>query len=117
MTLPQPKIRLSVRLDLPNGDRFGPGMATLLEQIAQTGSIRSAATALGMSYPKALKLVDAMNAAFANTLIDTRHGGQDRGGAALTETGRRVLELYRRICDQAVAGGHTVLAEFEGLLE
>lgn len=117
MTSTPTSIRLSVRLDLPNGDRFGPGMATLLEQISQTGSIRSAATALGMSYPKALKLVEAMNAAFENALIDTRHGGQDRGGAALTETGQRVLELYRQICDQASASEGGALAELGKLLE
>ena len=117
MNAPPRKIRLSVRLDLPGGDRFGPGMASLLEQIAQTGSIRSAATALGMSYPKALKLVDAMNVAFEKPLISARHGGKDRGGAELTETGFDVLGLYQKLCDQAEAHDDGVLQHLERLLK
>lgn len=92
-------------------------MATLLDQIAQTGSIRSAASALGMSYPKALKLVDAMNAAFESALIDTRHGGQDRGGAALTETGETVLALYNRLCDQTVSDAANILSDLQELVK
>ena len=37
--------RLSVRIDLPNGGRFGPGKAALLRAIASEGSIRKAAAA------------------------------------------------------------------------
>ena len=48
---------LSIRIDFPGGGRLGPGKAALLQGISETGSIRSAADALGMSYPKALKLV------------------------------------------------------------
>lgn len=92
-------------------------MATLLDQIAQTGSIRSAASALAMSYPKALKLVDAMNAAFERVLIDTRHGGKDRGGAALTETGETVLALYNRLCDEASKEGANTLSQLQALLK
>lgn len=117
MTSSSNTIRLSVRLDLPSGDRFGPGMATLLGQIANSGSIRAAAGELGMSYPKALKLVDAMNGAFAQPLIEARHGGNDRGGAALTKTGVRVLELYQKLCDQAEAHDDGVLQHLERLLK
>ncbi|MEL6830614.1 MAG: LysR family transcriptional regulator [Pseudomonadota bacterium] len=117
MTSSSRKIGLSVRLDLPDGDRFGPGMANLLQRISDEGSIRSAATALGMSYPKALKLVDAMNGAFETPLIKARHGGKDHGGAKLTETGQRVLNLYHQLCDQAAADAGGALDTLETLLK
>jgi molybdate transport system regulatory protein len=47
------KPRLSIRIDLPSGGRFGPGKAALLDAIADLGSINKAASQLGMSYPRA----------------------------------------------------------------
>ncbi len=38
-----PDHRLSIRIDLAGGGRIGPGKVTLLEAIAQTGSILSCA--------------------------------------------------------------------------
>ncbi|MGC6499887.1 MAG: winged helix-turn-helix domain-containing protein [Henriciella sp.] len=105
---PQP--RLSLRIDLPGGARFGPGMAALLGAIRAEGSIRAGASALGMSYPKALKLIDSMNAAFATPLVSARHGGVSRGGARLTETGDAVLQLYHEVCDTAATANRTRLA-------
>ena len=68
MTDQSPK--LSVRIDFPNGMRFGPGKAALLQQLIASGSIKAAAAALGMSYPRALKLVDQMNHCFASPLVE-----------------------------------------------
>ena len=41
MTQESPK--LSLRIDFPNGLRFGPGKAALLEGLLDTGSINAAA--------------------------------------------------------------------------
>lgn len=92
---------LSLRIDLPGGDRFGPGKAALLRAIETSGSIRAAADALNMSYPRALKLIDQMNNSFASPLLVTQHGGADGGGAEITVLGRQVLELYEQICAKA----------------
>jgi molybdate transport system regulatory protein len=96
-----PLPRLSVRIDLPGGARFGPGMARLMQAIETQGSIRAAAAAMRMSYPKALKLVDSMNAAFSDPLVETRHGGANRGGARLTASGAGILQLYLALCESA----------------
>lgn len=90
--------RLSLRIDLPNGQRLGPGKAALLAAIDKTETIRSAAETLSMSYPRALKLIEQMNTSFSAPLIETQHGGIQRGGARLTVMGRRVLDLYNEIC-------------------
>jgi len=74
---------------------LGPGKADLLEAIGRTGSISSAARSLGMSYRRAWLLVETMNRCFASPLVATsRWRGR---GARLTEDGRSVLGLYRRI--------------------
>lgn len=86
--------KLSIRLDLPGGTRFGPGKAALLEAIGQAGSISGAARALVMSYPRALRLVEEMNTQFKAPLVTTYQGGAMRGGATLTENGKHILHLY-----------------------
>lgn len=93
--------KLSLRIDLGGGARLGPGKAALLTQIAEVGSIGGAATALGMSYPRALKLIAQLNDTFAAPVITTQHGGPKGGGAALTESGRDILALYHAVCAAA----------------
>lgn len=91
---------ISLRLDLPGG-RLGPGKAALLGAIAEAGSVSSAAKTLGMSYPRALRLIGEMNTQFDVPLVATFQGGAARGGASLTRRGEQVLELYKRICSAA----------------
>jgi len=76
---------------------LGPGKADLLDAIAQTGSLRLAARALGMSYMRAWKLVQTMNGAFRDPLVQTARGGSSHGSAGLTRTGRTVITLYREM--------------------
>lgn len=76
---------------------FGPGKAALLEEIDRTGSISEAAKAMEMSYMKAWKLLQSLDRAFPQPLIEKRRGGHTRGGAALSAAGREVLALYREM--------------------
>ncbi|HEV7784864.1 MAG TPA: LysR family transcriptional regulator, partial [Thermoanaerobaculia bacterium] len=76
---------------------LGPGKADLLEAIARAGTLAEAAKALDMSYMRAWKLLQTMNACFREPLVTTARGGSVHGGAVLTETGRTALALYRRM--------------------
>ena len=76
---------------------FGPGKAELLQRVAETGSIGKAALCMKMSYMRAWSLVQTMNRCFKEPLITAAHGGEGGGGAALTETGRKVLAHYRQL--------------------
>ena len=98
---PMPDTRLSIRLDLTSGDRIGPGKIALLEAIRATGSISAAARALGMSYRRAWLLVEQINDALQQPAVTAATGGRQGGGAALTPSGERVIELYRSIEDIA----------------
>jgi molybdate transport system regulatory protein len=88
-----------VRPRLYRGDdiAIGPGKADLLEAIRKAGSIAAAAESMGMSYMRAWMLIRTMNSCFKAPLVQTKRGGAERGAAILTETGRTVLTLYRRI--------------------
>jgi molybdate transport system regulatory protein len=76
---------------------FGPGKAELLEHVLRAGSIVEAAKRMGMSYNRAWLLVKTMEHSFKQPLIKVARGGAKHGGAELTENGRRVLELYRKM--------------------
>jgi molybdate transport system regulatory protein len=94
----RPRIRI-----VRNDDTIvlGPGKADLLDAVARTGSIRAAAESLGMSYMRAWTLIRTMNAAFRHPLVEKERGGAGQGGAQLTESGKRVLELYRKMEEKA----------------
>lgn len=99
--------RLSIRIDLPSGDRIGPGKIALLEAIRSTGSISAGARALGMSYRRAWLLVEEINESLREPAVAAETGGRRGGGAMLTPVGERVIDLYRAIEDHArtAAGG------------
>jgi molybdate transport system regulatory protein len=73
---------------------LGPGKIALLSQIAKTGSLTEAARSLSMSYMRAWKLTQTMNACFVEPVVVTQRGGSTHGGAEVTETGLAVLRSY-----------------------
>ncbi len=87
---------------------LGPGKADLLDAIARTGSIRAAAGELGMSYMRAWTLVRTMNDAFRAPLVEKVRGGSEQGGAQLTDSGRKVLSLYRKMEEKAARAAEGV---------
>ena len=106
--------RLKLRLVFEGGRVLGYGKVELLERIDATGSISAAGRQMQMSYKRAWLLVEEMNAAFAEPLVKSARGGASGGGAALTETGRRVLGLYRAL--EARAAQAEEISALAGLL-
>jgi molybdate transport system regulatory protein len=96
---------LRFRMRITDGDviAVGPGKVALLEAIEETGSITAAAKELDMSYRRAWLLVDELNRSLRVPAIDSAKGGQHGGGSALTDAGRHLIELYRRIEANAAA--------------
>ncbi len=88
-------VRVSLRLELASGGRIGPGKVALLEAIGQAGSISGAARLLGMSYPRAWNLVEALDLALEVPLVSRAPGGARGGGAVLTEAGKALIARYR----------------------
>ena len=88
----------------------------LLALIEKTGSIGAAAKRMEMSYMRAWSLIRTMNACFKKPVVEAMRGGSKRGGAELTETGRRALELYRRMEEASVKAAQTDWQAFRRLL-
>lgn len=98
-------VKVRLRVTRGEADAFGPGKAQLLESLLQTGSLNQSASALKMSYVKALALVRAMNEHFCEPLVKLSRGGKQGGGTQVTDTGHKVLEEYqamREASDAAV---------------
>ena len=99
-----------LRLALNRDVVIGPGKADLLDMIDQVGSISAAGRALKMSYKKAWQLIETMNNHFSSPLVVTSAGGNDRGGAHLTELGKQVLSHYRAL-ERQLSPDHSTEAQ------
>ena len=89
------RVRPRIRVLCGNEIALGPGKVALLEAIHASGNLTAAARSLGMSYMRAWKLVQTMNACFREPLVTTQRGGKAHGSAMLTRSGERALALYR----------------------
>src|SRR5882672_3715961 len=88
---------LSVRIDLADEGRIGPGKIQLLENIHQCGSISAAGRTMDMSYKRAWDLVDEINRICRQAAVERQTGGKNGGGAALTPFGLSLVKRYRKI--------------------
>lgn len=81
---------------------IGIGRIELLEKIAKHGSMSQAAKSMGMSYKKAWKLVEELNAMYDEPLIVKAKGGKSGGGSVLTPKGEALIKEFRVIEQQLV---------------
>ncbi len=95
---------------------MGPGKAQLVECIAKSGSISAAARDMGMSYRRAWQLVDSLNAAFREPVVQTATGGARGGGARVTKFGARVVARFRAMERKASGAIASDLRRFSGHL-
>jgi molybdate transport system regulatory protein len=66
--------RVEVSIAFDSGARLGPVDAKLLGAIRETGSISAAARHVGVPYKRAWMLLDSMNRAFKEPLIEAATG-------------------------------------------
>jgi molybdate transport system regulatory protein len=85
--------KLAIRL-FKGEKAFGPGIATLLRTIEQTGSLQKAAESMEMAYSKAWKMIKEMEQLWGFPLTYRDIGGINGGGSSLTPEGRFLLERY-----------------------
>ncbi len=69
---------------------------SLLEAIAETGSISSAAARLKVPYHRAWDKVHEMEHGLGVRLVETQTGGAGGGGAHLTPEGHDYVERFRK---------------------
>jgi molybdate transport system regulatory protein len=71
----------------------------LLEAIASTGSISSAAEQMQVPYRVAWSKIREMEERLHVPLVETRIGGTDGGGARLTPEAERYVQRFHRFSD------------------
>lgn len=86
---------LTLRVLGKSAAAMGPGKAELVERIGRTGSISAAAREMGMSYRRAWQLVEALNGAFREPVVETAIGGRSGGGARVTPFGAGLVARFR----------------------
>lgn len=106
----------SIRILFGASTSLGPGKIALLEAIARCGSISGAAREMSMSYRRAWLLVEAMNQAFKQPMVQAAVGGKRGGGAAITPFGQDLLARYRQIEAKAAKAVSSDLAALQKLL-
>lgn len=74
---------------------FGGGRLALFKAIEQYGSIRQAATNLGMSYRAAWGKIKATEERLGLKLVE-KHAGGHQSGAQLTDRAKKILNLYQQ---------------------
>ena len=95
------KPALRVMLCDDAGERFfGEGPCRLLHLIEETGSLRSAAAQMGLSYSKALRLVQHAEKELGFALTCKTIGGRG-GGAEDACSSRDECRFFRKACGKA----------------
>ncbi len=106
------QLKLTIRLFTDDHQRcFGPGVATLLEQVQEHHSLRSAAASMEMAYSKAWRIIRTSEECFGFKLLSSTIGGQNGGGATLTPEAQQLLTAYRSYQEDVTAYANSRFAE------
>jgi len=91
------KVSISKKPDIPI---MGPGPLHLLEKIREFKSINQAAKSMGLSYVKALNMMNRLEQNLEHKILIRKRGGNDRGGTELTPFAENYIDEYRRLEDK-----------------
>src|SRR5262249_46814020 len=91
------KVGVRVWVEREGQAMLGEGRAELLAAIDTEHSITKAAKAAGMSYRRAWNLIQEVNEAAGELLVEAAVGGKQGGGARLTPNGKLALEVYDKV--------------------
>ena len=104
-------MRAKVWLEKDGKPVIGKGRAQLLQEIEKTGSIRDAASKLGLSYRYAWGMVAKMGKASGHPVVVSTRGGRRGGASKLSNHGRELLDVYLRADAMKMAGGFASLGD------
>ncbi len=88
------KLRLQIRF---KDSVIGPGKIALLESVRETGSISAGGKACGMTFRRAWQLIETVQEALGQPLVETTVGGKGGGGASLTPFATALIDQYRKL--------------------
>ena len=109
-------LEIKLRIQIGKFAQFGPGKVNLMEAIEKTGSISAAAKKIGMSYRKAWKLINDLNRISKSKMVITSIGGKGSGGTELTVTGKKFVDLFRKMEGKTLVAIKNEKIELEKIL-
>jgi molybdate transport system regulatory protein len=86
--------RVKVWLETDGRYAFGFGVAEILQAVDRAGSIKQAATDLGLSYRYVWGRIKKAEQALSWQLVETRVGGAGTQRSSLTPEARRLLTVF-----------------------
>ena len=89
-------VRYGVVLEYNGSPIMDQRLAKLLRLIDEKGSLLSASRIMGIPYSRAWEMIVKVERIIGEELVRAFRGGRRGGGALLTETARRLLEIYGR---------------------
>lgn len=101
-------------VDDNNEKFFGEGPYRLLRGIEKSGSLRSTAIDIGMSYTKALKLINNAEKELGIKFTIRAAGGKSGGGSSLTKEGKEWLDKYEKYRDACLKENERIYREYYG---
>ncbi len=100
------KLQVKIRLANSPGESFmGEGILELLRRIERVDSIYRAAGEMGLSYAKALKILNRLEENLGGRVLERTRGGRERGGARLTPFGKIFIREYGKLRDRIAGYG------------
>lgn len=88
------QIKFKVWFEKDGEPIMGQGLESLLKAIEETGSIYRASKKVGINYRKSFFMIKEIERRLGKKLVETRRGGNTRGGSTLTDTARNLLNKY-----------------------
>ena len=112
------RLQLRIKIASERGESFmGEGLLELLRGIDRADSIHRAAAGMGLSYAKALKILNRLEENLGAAVLERTRGGRERGGARLTPFGRAVVREYGSLRDRFVRCGEARFPLFQRRVE
>jgi molybdate transport system regulatory protein len=104
---------MNIWMETEQGPLLGRGRVRLLELVHEKGSLKQAATAMGMSYRAAWGKIKESETAWGAPLLEKR--GSNRQGFQLSASGLALLNIYRAwLEDVNVYAAKTAQESFKG---
>lgn len=88
------KLIYKIWLNMEGDKAFGEGPYKLLKGVQQTGSLREAASSLGMAYSKARRVIARSENNLGFALTRKKIGGVSGGGSEVTDDAVRLMSAY-----------------------
>ena len=112
------KLHVKMALASDADEEFcGAGVLQVLEGIGRQGSIQGAAQEMGLSYVKALRILNRLERELGETLLVRRKGGAERGHTELTPFARTFVREFARMRERTRRAGEGAFAEFRRRVE